>query len=64
MRSRWLRGSSYLVFLFWGRVAVTKPLSQKRRSTFLPLQDTNLTPSIGGFGFRGNILNQPDPSHY
>ena len=28
----------------------TKPLSQKHRSTFLPLQDANPTPSFGGFG--------------
>ena len=30
-----------------------KPLSQKHRSTFLPLQDANPTPSFGGFGLRG-----------
>ena len=29
---------------------VAKPLSQKHRSTFLPLQDTAPTPSFGGFG--------------
>ena len=38
--------------LFWGRFAVTKPLSQKHRSTFLPLQDADPTPSFGGFGLR------------
>ena len=30
-----------------------KPLSQMHRSTFSPLQDANLTPSFGGFGFTG-----------
>ena len=50
IRSGWLRGSIYRVLLFWDSFAVTKPLSQKRRSTFLQLQDANLTPSIGGFG--------------
>ena len=30
----------------------TNPLSQKHRSTFLPLQDANPTPSFGGFGLR------------
>ena len=37
---------------FLGSVFVTKPLSQKHRSTFLPLQDANPTPSFGGFGLR------------
>ena len=32
--------------LFWGRFAVTKPLSQKHRSTFLPLQDADPTPLL------------------
>ena len=49
MRSGWLRGSIYWVLLFWGRFFVAKPLSQKRRSTSLPLQDANATPSFGGF---------------
>ena len=52
IRSGWLRGSIYWVLLFRGRVFATKPLSQKHRSTFLPLQDANPTPSFGGFGFR------------
>ena len=38
---------------FPGSVFATKPLSQKHRSTFLPLQDANPTPSFGGFGLRG-----------
>ena len=41
------------LLLFWDRFFVAKPLSQKHRSTFLPLQDANLTPSFGGFGLRG-----------
>ena len=36
--------------LFWGRLCVSKPLSQIHRSTLLPLQDTDPTPSFGGFG--------------
>ena len=36
--------------LFWGRFAVTKPLSKKHRNTFLPLQGADSTPSFGGFG--------------
>ena len=36
---------------FLGPVFATKPLSQKHRSTFLPPQDANPTPSFGGFGF-------------
>ena len=36
--------------LFWGRFAVTKPLSSKHRITFLPLQDADPTPSFGGLG--------------
>ena len=50
IRSGWLRGSIYWVLLFRGRIFATKPLSQKHRSTFLPLQDANPTPSFGGFG--------------
>ena len=38
--------------LFWGRFSVSKPLSQKHGSTFLPLQDADPTPSFGGFGVR------------
>ena len=34
----------------WGRFSVSKPLSQKHGSTFLPLQDADPTPSFGGFG--------------
>ena len=34
--------------------AVSKPLSQIHRSTLLPLQDTDPTPSFGGFGLRGS----------
>ena len=52
MRSGWLRGSIYRVLLFWDCFAVTKPLSQIQRSTLWPLQDANLTPSLGGFGIR------------
>ena len=51
-RLGWLRGSIYWVLLFQGRFFATKPLSQKHRSTFLPLQDANPTPSFGGFGVR------------
>ena len=50
IRSGWLRGSIYWVLLFRGRFLVAKPLSQIQRSTFLPLQDANPTPSFGGFG--------------
>ena len=42
---------------FLGSVFVAKPLSQKHRSTFSPLQGANPTPSFGGFGLslsRGN----------
>ena len=53
IRSGWLRGSIYWVLLFRGRFFATKPLSQKHRSTFLPLQDANPTPSFGGFGISG-----------
>ena len=52
IRSGWLRGSIYWVLLFRGRFFATKPLSQKHRSTFLPPQDANPTPSFGGFGMR------------
>ena len=38
--------------LFLAGFPVPKPLSQKRGSTFLPLQDTAPTPSFGGFGLR------------
>ena len=41
--------------LFWVGFAVSKPLSQIHRSTLLPLQDTDSTPSFGGLG-----LNDPD----
>ena len=58
IRSGWLRGSIYWVLLFQGRFFATKPLSQKHRSTFLPLQDANPTPSFGGFGLR-----DPRPAH-
>ena len=37
--------------------SLSKPLSQKHGSTFLPLQDADPTPSFGGFGLKGN------PSH-
>ena len=50
MRSGWWRGSIYWVLLFRDRFAVTKPLSQMRRSTLWPLQDADPTPSFGGFG--------------
>ena len=40
-----------------GRFSVAKPLSQKHRSTFLPLQDADPTPSFGGFGFRPNYFD-------
>ena len=56
MRSGWWRGSIYWVLLFWDRFSVSKPLSQMRRSTFLPLQDADPTPSFGGFGFSKPIL--------
>ena len=52
IRSGGLRGSIYWVLLFRGRFFATKPLSQKHRSTFLPPQDANPTPSFGGFGLR------------
>ena len=39
------------LFFFRGRFFAIKPLSQKHRSTFLPPQDANPTPSFGGFGF-------------
>ena len=46
---RWqhLLGAPYFRAVF-----VTKPLSQIHRSTFLPLQDANPTPSFGGFGLK------------
>ena len=43
MRSRWLRGSINRVLLFWDCFAVTKPLSQIQRSTFLFLQEASHT---------------------
>ena len=52
IRSGWLRGSIYWVLLLWRRFAVTKPLSQKHGNTFLPLQNTDPTPSFGGFGLK------------
>ena len=52
MRSGWWRGSIYWVLLFWGQFSVSKPLSQKHGSTFLPLQDADPTPSFGGFGVK------------
>ena len=55
IRSGWLRGSIYWVLLFRGRFSVAKPLSRIQRSTFLPLQDANLTPSLGGFGLRTRL---------
>ena len=42
--------------LFWVGFAVSKPLSQIHRSTLLPLQDTDPTPSFGGFGLRGGAI--------
>ena len=51
MRSGWWRGSIFWVLVLWDRFFAAKPLSQMRRSTFLPLQDANPTPSFGGFGF-------------
>ena len=56
IRSGWLRGSINWVLLFWGRFFIAKPLSQKHRSTFLPLHDANLTPSIGGFGVKRRMI--------
>ena len=38
IRSRWLRGSIYRLLLVWDWSSVSKPLSPKHRSTFLPLQ--------------------------
>ena len=38
--------------------SVSKPLSQKHRSTFLPLQDANPTPSFGGFGLNARRFEQ------
>ena len=32
--------------------SLAKPLSQMQRSTFLPLQDADPTPSFGGFGIK------------
>ena len=42
------------MLLLWDCFAVTKPLSQIQRSTLWPLQDANQTPSLGGFGVRGD----------
>ena len=41
--------------LFLAGFPVPKPLSQKHRSTFLPLQGANPTPSFGGFGLKREI---------
>ena len=38
IRPKWLRGSSYWMLLVWDWSSVSKPLSLKHRSTFLPLQ--------------------------
>ena len=61
IRSGWLRGSIYWVLLFRGRFFATKPLSQKHRSTFLPLQDANPTPSFGGFGLSLGVTQDRRP---
>ena len=45
-----LRVSIYWVLFPWGRFSVSKPLSQRHRSTFLPLQNADPTLSFGGFG--------------
>ena len=60
IRSGWLRASIYWVLLLWDCFAVTKQLSQIQRSTLWPLQDANLTPSIGGFGLKptGEVSKQ------
>ena len=50
IRSGWLRGSIYWVLL--GVVFLLQNHYQIQRSTFLPLQDANPTPSFGGFGLR------------
>ena len=69
MRSGWWRGSICWVLLFWGRFSVSKPLSQKHGSTFLPLQVADPTPSFGGFGLRWRpygvrgFLVFPHPRH-
>ena len=52
IRPGWLRGSIYWVLLFWGRFAITKPLSQIQRSTFSTFQMASYTHSFGGFGLR------------
>ena len=54
-----VRGSIYWVLLFWGRFSVSKPLSQKHGSTFLPLQDADPTPSFGGFGVKPHQPGTP-----
>ena len=54
MRSGWLRGSTYLVLLFWDRFSVSKPLSQIQRRTLLFLQQASYTPSFGGLGIKGS----------
>ena len=58
MRSECSCGSIYRVLLFWDCFADTKPLSQIQRSTFLPLQDTDPTPSFGGFGVRLIVVDR------
>ena len=50
------------MLLLWDCFAVTKPLSQIHRSTLWPLQDANQTPSLGGFGLRGNGLSGSIPA--
>ena len=45
-----------LLFRDW--FAVTKPLSQIQRSTHWPPQDTDPTPSLGGFGLNGKLPHE------
>ena len=47
---------------FLGSVFVAKPLSQKHRSTFSPLQGANPTPSFGGFGLSGKLVQVARPT--
>ena len=49
MRPGSWRGSIYRVLLFRSRFSVSKPLSQKHGSTFLPLHVADPTPYFGGF---------------
>ena len=46
--------------LFWGRFAVSKPLSQIQRSTLLLLQKASHMPSFGGFGLRDELARLAD----